>query len=223
MFDRGRGIGAGCCFGSRQKWAHATKWIMGCKHPSLVSLIRCQLALSLLVANHCCEGRMTLASILNTTMTLSTASLSATSTLIPRRLLVLLLLHGRLKWLLHRECNMLNWWHDWGSGGLRQLYCGNLILEDRLVLYHTIERGCDTLISSLNEARVDATGCCASSQCAACSYSRHNCRDHVVRCTVIVIDVTLKHMVHVVGGYCYPNPAAMFRNSIKLRQRVYPL
>ncbi len=158
--DRGWVFGAGCCFGSRQKWVHAAEWIRGCKYPSLVSLIRRQLALSLLVANHCHEGRTTLASTLTMTTFPSTASLSATSTLemallatsIPHRLLVLLLLHGWLKWLLHRECNMLNRRYNLCWGGLRQQHCSNLILEDGLVLYHLIERGCDTLINSLNEA-----------------------------------------------------------------------
>jgi hypothetical protein len=65
---------------------------------------------------------------LTTTTTPSTASSSAPSTLelallatsIPHRLLVLLLLHGLLKWLLHRECSMLNRWYNLGWGGLRQ-------------------------------------------------------------------------------------------------------
>jgi hypothetical protein len=82
MLDRGWGVGAGCCFGSRKKWDHATKWIRGCNYPSLVSLIRRQLALSLLlVANHCRKGRMMLASISTTTKSPSTASLPTTSTL----------------------------------------------------------------------------------------------------------------------------------------------
>jgi hypothetical protein len=93
-----------------------------------------------------------------------------------------------------------------GRGGLHQQPCGNLILEDRLVLYHTIERGRNTLINSLNEAWMVAIGCCACSQCATCSCSCHNCCNCVVCCTVVVIDVTLKHMLHVVGGYCVSQP-----------------
>ncbi len=101
---------------------------------------------------------------------------------------------------------MLNRRYDLGWGGLRQQHCGNLILENGLILYHLIACGRDALINSLNEARVYVTGCCASSQCAACSCSRHDHRHRVARCTVVVIDLTFKHMVHVVGGYSVSQP-----------------
>jgi hypothetical protein len=116
---------------------------------------------------------------------------------------------------------MLSQWYGLGWGGLHQQHYSNLILEDGLVLYHLIERGRDTLIDCLNEAWVDVTGCCASSQCAACSCSCCDRHHRVVCCTVAVINFTFKHIVHVV--YSVSQPRCMFRNSIKLGRRVYVL